>query len=300
MPAIPVTRPFDRPGWIYEEKYDGERILAYKEGSKVLLLSRSSKDATRRFPTVAAAVGQLSPVTLLLDGEVVVLDPHGVSRFQLLQEGKGEPRYVVFDCLYVDGKDLRNEPLSARRAALEKVLANQRAVLLSERLAANGLAAFEVAKERGYEGLVAKDPSSPYEEVGPKPWLKVIVRHEDEFVIAGYTAPKGTRKYFGALLLGAHLHGELHYVGKVGTGFDLRTLATLHQRFQPLIVTEPAFIDPPNERGTTYLRPHLVAQVSYREMTADHRLRQPVFLGLRDDKSADEVVLPEPIPPPHP
>jgi bifunctional non-homologous end joining protein LigD len=293
MLATLVAEPFDRPGWVYEEKYDGDRILAYKEGSRVRLLSRNGKDNTARFAQIAAAIASLRPATLVLDGEVVVFDRQRISRFQLLQQDRGEPVYAVFDCLFADGKDLRAEPLSARRAALESFVPSQGVLLLSHRLAADGFDAYRQAKRKGFEGLVAKDESSPYVGKRSKSWLKVKVHQEDEFVIAGYTAPEGSRRYFGALLLGAWQGGKLHYVGKVGTGFDAKTLAGLYRQFQPLITREPALADPPREHGVTFLRPHLVAQISYQELTADRRLRQPVYLGLRDDKRASEVTLPE-------
>jgi len=293
MLATLVAKPFDRPGWVYEEKYDGDRILAYKEGPQVLLLSRNGKDNTRRFPKIAGAIGKLRPTTLLLDGEVVVFDRKRVSRFQLLQQDKGEPVYAVFDCLFADGKDLRAEPLSARRAVLESVISSKDVLLLSHRLASNGLEAYNIAKRSDYEGLVAKDLSSHYVEKRSRSWLKVKVHREDEFVIVGYTAPEGSRKFFGALLLGAYDHGQLRYVGKVGTGFDDPTLAALYHQFQPLISREAALSNPPREHDVTYLKPHLVAQISYQELTGDRKLRQPVYLGLRDDKPAKAVMLPE-------
>jgi len=294
MLATLVAEPFDRPGWVYEEKYDGDRMLAYKEGARVVLLSRNGKDNTGRFPEIAAAIARLRPATLVLDGEVVVLDRKQVSHFQLLQQRSGEPLYAAFDCLFIDGKDLRHEPLSARRAALEGVVAPKGVLLLSRRLAANGRAAYKIARRSGYEGLVAKDLSSHYVGKRSRLWLKVKVHQEDEFVIVGYTSPEGARKYFGALLLGAYEHGKLHYVGKVGTGFDARTLAALYQRFRPLVSNKTALLDPPREREITYLRPQLIAQISYQELTADRKLRQPVYLGLRDDKRARDVTLPGP------
>lgn len=293
MLATLVAEPFDKPGWVFEEKYDGDRILAYKEGAQVLLLSRNRKDNTSRFPKVAEAIGKLRPATLLLDGEVVVFDRKRVSRFQLLQQVKGEPRYAVFDCLFVNGKDLRSEPLSARRAALEQVVPSNGVLLLSQRLAATGLAAYKIAIRKGYEGLVAKDLSSRYVGERSRSWLKVKIHQEDEFAIVGYTSPAGSRKHFGALLLGAYVEGRLHYVGKVGTGFDGKTLAALYKQFQPLVSGKTALADPPRERDVTYLRPRLVAQISYQELTADRKLRQPVYLGLRDDKSVKDVTLPK-------
>lgn len=293
MLATLVAEPFDEPGWVYEEKYDGDRILAYKEGARVRLLSRNGKDHTARFEKIAAAIAGLRAATLVLDGEVVVFDRRRISRFQLLQQDQGEAAYAVFDCLFADGRDLRAEPLSARRAVLEKLVASEGVLLLSRRLAANGFDAYRQAKSHGYEGLVAKDLASPYVGRRSRSWLKVKVHQEDEFVIAGYTAPAGSRRYFGALLLGAYRGGKLHYVGKVGTGFDARTLAQLYRQFQPLLTPKSALADPPRERGVSFLRPQLVAQISYQELTADLKLRQPVYLGLRDDKRASEVTLPQ-------
>ncbi len=293
MLATLVAEPFDRPGWVYEEKYDGDRILAYKEGDRVRLLSRNDKDRTGSFPAIASAIANLRPATLLLDGEVVVFDQKGVSRFQLLQQGKGQPVYAVFDCLFRDGKDLRREPLPARRAALEEAIGRSKILLPSHRLAANGLEAFRLAKRHGYEGLVAKDLAAPYVEARSTRWLKVKVHQEEEFVIGGFTKPAGSREYFGALLLGAYQNGKLRYVGKVGTGFDHETLRTLYGKFQPLIRSRPAFADPPREKGASFLAPRLVAQISFQEWTADSKLRQPVFLGLRDDKSPQDVLFPE-------
>jgi bifunctional non-homologous end joining protein LigD len=294
MLATLVEQPFDRPGWVYEEKYDGDRVLAYKEGDRVQLLSRNGKERTDRFPRIAAAIHNLNPASLLLDGEVVVFDSKKVSRFQLLQRGKGEPVYAVFDCLFREGKDLRQEPLSERRAAMEKSIGASKLLLPSRKLAPNGIKAFRIAQQRGYEGLVAKDLSSPYVEARSNQWLKVKVHQEDEFVIAGYTKPAGSRQHFGALLLGAYAKGKLRYVGKVGTGFDQKTLAALHRKFQPFVATKSSFVDPPREKGVVFLAPRLIAQISFQEWTADRKLRQPVFLGLRDDKRPQDVVVPAP------
>ena len=293
MLATLVSEPFDRRGWIYEEKYDGIRILAYKEGKDVKLLTRNDIDRTKGFPEVVDAIRGLKPATLLLDGELVIFDRKKVSRFQLLQQGKGEAVYAVFDCLYQQGKDLRRQPLSERQAAM-KSLGRSGVLIPSRRLATNGLEAYREAKKRDFEGLVAKDASSLYFEGRSTNWLKVKVHQEDEFVIGGFTKPAGTRKHFGALLLGAYQGGKLHYVGKVGTGFDEDLLASLFKKFTPLKIVRSTFVDPPRERDVTYIQPKLVAQISFQEWTADMKLRQPVFLGLRDDKKAAEVSLPEP------
>ena len=296
MLATLVREAFDKPGWVYEEKYDGYRILAYKEGDRVTLLSRNAKDRTQTFAEIAATVAKLPARTLLLDGEVVAFDHRRVSRFQLLQNLKTEPHYAVFDCLYKDGHDFRTEPLSPRRRAVEQLVGKKpeksAIVFPSTRLAANGLEAYKTAQRKGFEGVVAKDESASYIEGRSSRWLKFKVHQEDEFVIVGYTAPAGSRQHFGALLLGAYDDGQLRYAGKVGTGFSHESLARLFSKFQPLVRAKPAVADPPREKNVTYLAPKLVAQIAFGEFTDDRKLRQPVFLGLRDDKAPEEVKLP--------
>ena len=291
MLATLVPEPFHQPEWVYEEKYDGYRILAYKEGAKVTLLSRNDIDRTASYPEIATAMAKHPARTLLLDGEAVAFDRQGISRFQLLQQGK-PASYAVFDLLYENGTDLRKQPLSVRRSKLETVIPRSNKILLSRRLAENGFEAYRVAKEKGYEGVLAKDLASPYIEGRSNRWLKVKVKQEDEFIIVGYTAPSGAREHFGALLLGAYKGKDLVYVGKVGTGFSRSTLASLFRKFRGLIRKTPPVVNPPREKDVTYLEPKLVAQIAYEELTADGKLRQPVFLGLRDDKKANEVVLP--------
>ena len=293
MLATLVGGPFHEPGWVYEEKYDGIRILAYKEASQVTLLSRNDKDRTASFREIARAISALQPATLLLDGEVIALDRDKVSRFQLLQRGIGRAHYAVFDCLYASGRDLRQEPLSTRRAELERSIHEGDGLILSRRLRADGIDAFRFAQKRGYEGLVAKRLASVYVEGRSRDWLKVKVHQEDEFVILGYTQPSGSREYFGSLLLGAYHNQKLQYVGKVGTGFTRDSLASLYRKFQPLKLKRAPDQDFPRIRHATFLSPKLVAQISYAEWTKDQRLRQPVFLGLRDDKNPKDVVLPE-------
>jgi bifunctional non-homologous end joining protein LigD len=293
MLATLVPRPFHRPNWVYEEKYDGIRILAYKEGNKLSLRTRNDIDRTSDFPNVAAAIRRLKSSTLLLDGEVVVFDQRNVSRFQLLQQRSGEEKYAVFDCLFANGRDLRAEPLSVRHKSLENAIQTGNVLVIAERLAENGLQAYRLAKRLGFEGVVAKDASSPYLEGRSRYWLKVKIRKEEEFIIGGYTAPAGSRKYLGALLLGAYRQGLLRYVGKVGTGFNEKTLSSLFHKFEPLVRKESPFVPPLRMKKATFLSPKLVAQISFTEWTSDGKLRQPTFLGLRDDKSPQEVVLRE-------
>lgn len=293
MLATLVEKPFHKPGWVYEEKYDGYRILAYKEGKRVTLLSRNGKDRTESFDDIAKAIASLREATLLLDGEAVAFDRRLVSRFQLLQQGEVPVVYAIFDCLYRNGRDLREEPLPVRRAALEDAIGTAPHLFASRRLGDDGLKAFELARKKGFEGLVAKNTVAPYREGRSTQWLKVKVHQQEELVIGGYTEPGGTRSYFGALLLGAFRGDELCYVGSVGTGFDQKALATLYRGFRPLVRKTSPFSPPPQIKGATWLTPRLVAQISFHEWTSDAKLRQPVFLGLRDDKTPQECLLPE-------
>ncbi len=293
MLATLAAKPFHRPGWVYEEKYDGYRLLAYKEGGRVLLRSRSAHDRTQAFPQIAEAVARLKAHTLLLDGEVVAFDRTLVSRFQLLQQGESPLEFAVFDCLYLDGRDLRKAPLAERRTQLDRVVRRGGRIFPAQRLGPTGLAAYRAAKRKGYEGIIAKDADSIYEERRSSKWLKVKVHQEEEFVIGGYTRPSGSRSHFGALLLGAFKGNDLHFVGKVGTGFSQERLASLGRQFRALVTEQAPFADPPRERGVTWLAPRLVAQVAFSEWTADGRLRQPAFLGLRDDKTPRECRMPE-------
>src|SRR5437879_5525399 len=291
MLATLVPNPFHKPNWVYEEKYDGIRILAYKEGQEISLITRNDVNRASDFPKIATAISGLKTSTLLLDGEVAIFDERGVSRFQLLQRRSGDAKYALFDCLFVNGRDLRSAPLSVRRENLESAVKFGNVLLLSARLAENGFEAFRMAQRRGFEGVVAKDASSPYVEGRSRYWLKVKVQQEEEFIIGGYTPPAGSRKYFGALLLGAYEHGVLGQVGKVGTGYDEKTLRFLFHKFQSLKRKEPAFVPPPRIKNATFLSPQLVAQISFTEWTRDRKLRHAVFLGLREDKSPKEVVL---------
>jgi bifunctional non-homologous end joining protein LigD len=289
MLATLVDSPFNRTNWIFEEKYDGVRMLAYKESSKVSLISRNAIDRTERYPKIAEAIAKLKADTLALDGEIVIFDSDKVSRFQFLQKGDGLPTYALFDCIYRDGKDLRKAPLSERRTVLEKSVKPSSSLILSARLDADGVKAFEIAKKRGFEGLIAKDLSSKYVSGRSAAWLKVKVRKEDEFVIGGFTKPSGSRHLFGALLLGAYSRGKLEYVGKVGTGFDEETLKTLYKKFSSLKRAGSPFASLVRERDVTFIAPKLVAQIGYTEWTGDRKLRHPVYLGLRDDKDAKDV-----------
>ncbi len=282
------------PEWVFEEKYDGIRAVAGREGGQVKIWSRTLQDLTGGFPHVVEAVRALSDGDLTVDGELVALDDKGVSRFQLLQRrgiaGASPTRYAVFDLLEHNGRSLMSQPLSERRAALERLLGHRTAPLfVSRRLVRDGKAAYREAKRFGWEGIIAKHERSPYQPgVRSQLWRKVKVRKESEFVIGGYTAPKGGRRHLGALLVGLYDGPKLRFVGKVGTGFRQETLEMLATKLERLRTDKSPFDPKPRMKDATWVRPKLVAQLVYAEWTADGKLRQPAFLGLRSDKSPSE------------
>ncbi len=283
------------PEWVFEEKYDGIRALAGRERGRVKMWSRMLQDLTAGFPHVALAVAALPGGDLLLDGELVALDAKGVSRFQLLQRrgaaGASPTRYAVFDLLELEGRTLIRRPLGERRSALERFIGlRTEPFFVSRRLVRDGKAAYREAKRLGWEGIIAKDESSPYEPgTRSRYWRKVKVRKESEFVIGGFTAPQGGRQHLGALLVGLYDGRRLRFVGKVGTGFTQQTLDILAAKLDRLRTERPPFDPPPRIRDATWVRPKLVAQLAYAEWTADGKLRQPAFLGLRTDKHPAEV-----------
>jgi bifunctional non-homologous end joining protein LigD len=311
MKALGVTA-IPAGDWRCEIKFDGYRALAgLQRGEPPRLWSRNEKSLASGYPEIVTALQKLKCRDALIDGEIVALDRNGRSHFQLLQQretaGARPPLYYyAFDLLQLDGRRLVDEPIEARQAALARLFANA-----PDRLRLS--AVFEVppadllreATRLGLEGIVAKKAGSPY-EVGRRSgaWLKCRISSEQEFVIGGYTPPEGSRTHFGALLVGYYAAGGLKYAGKVGTGFDRRKLAELHARFVRLRRATCPFADLPATGRSRYgepmnaaamrrvhwLRPELVCQVRFSEWTEGGHLRQPVFLGLRKDKSATEVV----------
>ncbi len=281
------------PEWIYEEKYDGIRAVAYRDDERVRLLSRTGQDLTAGFPAIVDALRGLPDPDFVLDGELVVFDPSGVSRFQLLQRRGIDTRtrtvYVIFDCLRSQGRDLLRRPLEERRERLlELVPKRVGPIMPSRRLPRDGEKALANAREKEWEGIIAKIASSPYEPgIRSRAWVKVKVRGESEFVIGGYTPPQGSRAELGALLVGLYDRGRLRYTGKVGTGYTREMLRDLGAKLK-LLRTDKSPFDPPPIRDAVWVRPRLVAQIAYAEWTADGKLRQPAFLGLRSDKKPEE------------
>jgi len=307
MKALPVQE-LPTGDWLYEIKFDGYRALAFKDGKNVRLVSRN-KNAFD-YPPLLEALKKLPAEHVILDGEIAALDEKGRSSFQLLQlfkSSEGIPLvYYVFDLLFLGGKDLRKEPLSARRKLLARVLKNRpEKIRLSDELRGTKDELLRVAQEFGLEGLVAKKPNSVYES-GRRSgaWVKFKITKAQEFVIGGYTLPEGGRKYFGSLLVGCQSPEGLVYAGRVGTGFSDKVLANLYAKFQNLKTASCSFVNLPEKSkgrwglGITpavmkrcqWLKPVLIAQVKFTEWTHDDQLRQPVFLGLRSDKQAKDVV----------
>ena len=286
------------PEWLHEVKFDGYRIVARLADGAARLLSRNGRDWTVRFPAVAAAVARLPARQALLDGEVAVLLPDGTTSFQALQNVMaGEPGhrliYYVFDLLHLDGLDLTAAPLEGRKDVLRRLLAAAPDPLrFSDHVVGAGPEVFAQACRLGLEGIVSKRRDAPYEATRTRAWLKVKCLHEQEVVIGGFSEPAGTRTALGALLVGVHdADGALRYAGKVGTGFSEATLRSLHRRLAALEQPRSPFADRvPGAGRVHWVRPELVAEVSFTEWTGDGKLRHPSFKGLREDKPAREVV----------
>jgi len=294
MLATLTDKPFDNPDWIFETKWDGFRAVAVVAPGKAKLYSRNGLDISRKYPSIVDALAKIKE-SAVLDGELVALDARGRSRFQLLQNAEREKvrlLYCVFDLLYLDGMDTRKLKLIERKAALKATLPKSKLLLYSAHVARKGIAAFERAKRAGEEGVMAKLASSRYHSgVRTRDWLKVKAHQEQEVVIVGFTAPRRSRKYFGALVLAVREDGAWAYVGRAGTGFDAARLRDIHALMAPLFTDKkPVVAKVPNERSTTWIKPKLVAEVKFTEWTTGGEMRHPVFLGLRTDKKASEVV----------
>jgi bifunctional non-homologous end joining protein LigD len=311
MKAKLVEQPPTTGDWLYELKFDGIRLIAIKNGEKVSLLSRNQNEQSRRFPEVVQAMKALPVRECVIDGEVVALDEEGRSSFQLLQglemEGQKSPVYFyAFDLLQLDGKSLVSLPLEARKDVLEKLCGDGGdPIRYSGPVGSDAKGLLAEVKRRGLEGIIGKLHNSPYEP-GRRSgaWIKVKCVNEQEFVIGGYTPPQGARKHFGAVLVGYYDDKKLVFAGKVGTGFDGKTLSMLHKKFKEAERNDCPFVDLPSKQngqwvqGITpsmmkkvhWVNPKFVAEVKFLEWTRDGKLRAPVFVALREDKKPTDVV----------
>jgi bifunctional non-homologous end joining protein LigD len=292
------------PAWGHELKYDGYRILARLENGAVTLSSRNGHDWTHKVPGIVEAIANQPFATALFDGEIVVQRPDGTTDFQLLQnalraDADHEITYFVFDLLYLNGRSLQSLPLRDRKSVLERVLAknsNPR-VHFSRHLESSGEDFFRAACKLHAEGIVSKKLDEPYRPGKGRDWLKTKCLGRQEFVVGGFTDPSGSRSHFGALLLGVRTDrkakGKLTYAGKVGTGFSRQSLAEVSAKLKPLVSSQSPFASVPRAEAKSahWLRPKLVAEVEFTEMTQDGLLRHPSFRGLRSDKPAREVTL---------
>jgi bifunctional non-homologous end joining protein LigD len=279
-------------GWVLERKLDGIRCLAVASGGDVRLFTRTAREITPRWPVVAEAVRALGQ-DVVLDGEVVGMRGDEPLGFQELQRGSGSVALWAFDVLHLGGSDLRARPLHGRQAVLaELVGAGREGLWTTEVWRGGSEERYAQACASGWEGLIAKVADSPYVSGRSKDWLKLKCLAEQEVVVGGWTEPQGSRTGLGALLVGVYEGRELRYAGKVGTGFDRRTLDDLVAQLGPLERDTSPFSEPikPGVRGAHWAEPRLVAQVAFQEWTGAGRLRQPRFLGLRDDKAPEDVV----------
>ncbi len=304
MLATSAVRPFSRQGWVFEIKYDGVRVIAERRGDEARMLGRSGEDITARYPEIAEALRGLRVEHIVLDGEIVAHDDLGRPSFGRLQKrmllstprdvaaamARVPVRAVFFDCLALEARDLRGLGLLDRREGLARALPPAGVVQASDFVAEQGEAFFGAANELGLEGIVAKRADSPYAGKRSPDWIKIKCQRRQEFVIGGYTEPRGGGRHFGALHVGVYESGQLRHVARVGSGFDDAAQDDLWRRLQPLARDPSPFgASGPDGRGDHWVEPRLVCEVRFTEWTADGGVRHPIFLGLRPDRKPEEV-----------
>ncbi|MGW7610255.1 non-homologous end-joining DNA ligase [Streptomyces sp. NPDC054766] len=303
-----LTDERDLPGdWIFERKLDGIRVLAVREGKTLTLLSRTGRHLDTTYPEIVDALAAQSSTDFTIDGEVVAFS-RGRTDFARLQQRMGLTRrrdieasgvavsYYVFDVLRLQGADTRSLPLRTRKSLVRRALAYSAPLRMTPHRNEGGRELLADVCGRGWEGLIAKRADSRYRPGRSQDWLKLKCSLGQELVVGGFTDPAGSRSGFGALLVGYYDGDRLRYAGKVGTGFDHRTLVGLRARLDGLATTESPFADRVREGRPHWVEPALVAQIAFTEWTRDSMLRHPRFLGLRDDKSARDVVRERPSP----
>jgi bifunctional non-homologous end joining protein LigD len=296
MQASSVKDPFDSPDWVFETKLDGYRAIAVIDSvGKARIWSRNHLPLEQKFPMVLDAVNQLDLRSTILDGEIVALDVEGIPRFQLLQQRQKRPTapvvYCLFDLLWSDGRDITGKAVLQRRERLQRIITAQDGIQVGGYVENHGKALFQLAKDRGLEGIIAKRKTSRYQAGRRSPdWLKIKSRPQQEFVVCGFTEGKGSRKHFGALLLGAYRNGKLRYFGHSGTGFSERGMKDTIERLKPLFTDKPTVENPPKiPEKIQWVKPKRVCEVAFAEWTEDEQLRQTTFLGWRDDKRREEA-----------
>ncbi|MET4296488.1 bifunctional non-homologous end joining protein LigD [Bradyrhizobium sp. LB8.2] len=294
MLATLTDAPFDDKGWIFEDKYDGFRMVAKIEGGKVTLYSRNGKIISKSYIEVAKALEGVK-ADAVIDGELVALGKDGVSHFQLLQNAlrhEAKLQYCAFDLMFKDGEDLRRLPLTERKKRLKAILPENKLIAFSRDRKTFGTKFFEEAERKGLEGIMAKRADSKYlSGARTDEWLKIKTAKRQEVVIAGFTAPRRTRPFFGALTIALREENGWRYIGHVGTGFSHEALEELHKKLVKLKTAKSPFGKKvKDEAVTTWVKPLLVAEVKFTEWTSSGEMRHPVYLGLRGDKPAGKVV----------
>ncbi len=304
MHAESADKPFTREGWLFELKYDGYRLLAEKSGDHARLITRNGNDATQTFPEITRAVAALPFDHIILDGEVVVQDEDGRPNFQRLQQRGRYLReidgrraalehpatFFAFDLIALDGYDLRSLPLTERKRVLQRTLPSAGILRFTEHVETRGEDFYRAAQQLGLEGIVGKRADSKYRGIRSNDWLKLRVDKTDDFVIVGYTAPRGSRTAFGALHLAVYRAERLTYAGSVGSGFTDKQLNSIKKQLDEHIVKKAPFDGVPPGKGHTWVEPLYVCEVRFKEWTDEPLLRHPVFLRLRDDKSPSDCV----------
>ncbi len=294
MLATLIDEPFDSKDWIFEIKWDGYRAVAYCNGDSVELVSRNLKSFTQKYAPVAQALKNLN-IQAVFDGEIVAVDENGLANFQALQNWQNTPvqlQYFIFDVVWLNGVDLSHLPLIKRKEILQQLIPpNQEHLRYSDHVEGKGIPFFKAAVKQGLEGIMAKRANSFY-AVGTRTadWAKIKVAMRQEVVIAGYTEPRKTRKFFGSLLLGVYEGDKLVYVGHTGSGFTTKTLEQIYNKLQPLEVSKSPFVKTPKTNmPATWVKPELVCEIKFTEWTSDKIARHAIFMGLREDKKAGDV-----------
>jgi bifunctional non-homologous end joining protein LigD len=295
-----VDKAFDNDDWLFEIKWDGYRALCTVDANGHLsLVSRNGNDLLKQFPDMADLTNAFGSIPIIVDGEIVSLDGEGHSSFQGLQEYAQKPMhltYVAFDVLYANGRDLRKMPLEERKELLEGLIQDDGLVMYSKHVIGEGVALFEQAEKRGYEGIIGKRRDSTYEERRSPHWVKIKAQQEQEFVVGGWSDPRNSRKGFGALLLGVYENGKFRYVGNVGTGFTSQRLSDLSKTLAKYARATSPFDGPVEDaKHAHWVDPKLVVQIRFAEWTHGVHLRQAAFLGIRTDVAAKDVKREQPV-----
>ena len=297
MLATLVDEPFSNEDWLFEIKWDGYRAVAYMDKNHFELLSRNNLSFAEKYNPVSEALRALN-INAVFDGEIVAVNEKGLADFQLLQNWQttrqGTLHYYVFDIIWLEGYDLTALPLIERKRILQQIIPPKDDVIkYSDHVLEEGEKFFKVALKGGLEGIMAKKANSKY-EIGNRAgtWLKIKVNQRQEVIIAGYTEPRRTRKFFGSLLLGVYKENQLIYVGHTGSGFNTKSLEQIYKKLQPLIIKQSPFVNPPKANmPATWVKPKLVCEIKFTEWTKDLQARHPIFMGLREDKNPKDITI---------